>query len=1347
MAGNIATKLFKGGMNKDVDISIIGEDTYSHAENFKLIANSDSNSFILENAEGNKAFIDLTTISGVEDEHRIVGYCFINPHLVIFMSENTDTRTIDPAKESIIVDVYIDKDKYQSGKVIYTDTTGDRLDFNAAFPISAVGTYETDDIIKVYWTDGYNPVRFMNIVDPDIQDNPVGNFELLPPFVYDTTSSGRVSFIEFVGGSLTCSVIQYAYQYYNKNGQSTVISAVSPTIAVIPGDDSPQQVRYLSGGELNEESGKGIKVTIPIAQGIVYDGVRLIALDYDTYNDLPNIRITREIDLNKDDYASAPGTLSVIDTGSTINEYTYDEFLILSRKNIVAKTLDIKDNRLFLGNIREEIFDVTFDARAYRFNTSRNAEIYMATDTAYASPTVVTNANWSSVSETHDCINPYNDPAKEESEIFVLQNDGATYGAEGPNVEIKLVTTDTPSGGTGSNYSVFYIHMGDVVNVNNPNDLVEARNFKRQEIYRLGITFQNERGVDSPVKWSCDLKMPNQYDYDGTHYTSDYKLFNTIGGYPYFRRLGIEVTLKSALPAGATSWQVVMVPRGTSDRSIVATGMVQTPRSTGGGIRLEHYAEPTTVEDYFVLNSGTDSFISLTSPELQYNKKLNKQNDDFINIVGLYSYTKLTDHTIYDKVLQSKLKSITVSNVTSIDSSTKINVEELLFTPYSTNWTQDYVIGPYEYRNYVSINNATDTAAHQGYGGSKLNIYSEDIFTSITATQNDYVIMASYRRGVTSNLFGGNSYYDRQYNEYIGISDLCFSASSVTTYEGDTVIEWYDYMNSFIHEDASINASASSIIFPTETSIVTGLSLDKPWYKVFDNLSAQLMQEIAGSYSGTIGGNAVTYIQDKDLYTYNSVYSKWYGGKYFLPKLINSNDNTVFNNRIISSELKTVGELEDSMSIFKTNNYLDLDGSKGSLNKIVNFKNQLYFWQDTGFGIASVNSRSLITDNNPGALALGTGGILNRYDYIEDNIGSTNEQGIVPSLTSLYWVDNNKNEIYNYNGKSNSLSKLKGLQTWIRENGQLGHVIGVYDKKYNDVIFTMSFARVAEVVDTSGSNAVGFEFNDNTDLVTTNSYVVKVYAEYDSDVRLPRTNVMSYSSGPGYWVLEEEVLGKLGTDFYITIENDPTYTYTVNYNESLNVFTSFASFTPYQYLSLNKTYLTSNNKYGLFIHNDVDAPRSSYYAVTYPSVVTVPFNKDFAYTKTFDTLKWVSESVDANGVNQFKDTINVIEIWNDYQYTGNKVTYYQGDDAPVGTTYNPLPITRRERTWSTSIPRSIVDENVSNNLNIFTNVNETQLYKERIRNKYMMVKLTYNNTDGNTFSMPFLSTIYRKSYR
>lgn len=56
------------------------------------------------------------------------------------------------------------------------------------------------------------------------------------------------------------------------------------------------------------------------------------------------------------------------------------------------------------------------------------------------------------------------------------------------------------------------------------------------------------------------------------------------------------------------------------------------------------------------------------------------------------------------------------------------------------------------------------------------------------------------------------------------------------------------------------------------------------------------------------------------------------------------------------------------------------------------FKNNLVFWQTDAFGTVAVNERSIITDNNPGALTLGTGGILDRYDYFTTMNGESPNQ-------------------------------------------------------------------------------------------------------------------------------------------------------------------------------------------------------------------------------------------------------------------------------------------------------------------------------------------------------------------
>ena len=72
-------------MNKDTDFSLIKENQYFDARNFKLVANEDSNGFVLENAEGNVEWMDSSDISGISDTYYIVGSCYIQPYLVLLL--------------------------------------------------------------------------------------------------------------------------------------------------------------------------------------------------------------------------------------------------------------------------------------------------------------------------------------------------------------------------------------------------------------------------------------------------------------------------------------------------------------------------------------------------------------------------------------------------------------------------------------------------------------------------------------------------------------------------------------------------------------------------------------------------------------------------------------------------------------------------------------------------------------------------------------------------------------------------------------------------------------------------------------------------------------------------------------------------------------------------------------------------------------------------------------------------------------------------------------------------------------------------------------------------------------
>lgn len=197
--------------------------------------------------------------------------------------------------------------------------------------------------------------------------------------------------------------------------------------------------------------------------------------------------------------------------------------------------------------------------------------------------------------------------------------------------------------------------------------------------------------------------------------------------------------------------------------------------------------------------------------------------------------------------------------------------------------------------------------------------------------------------------------------------------------------------------------------------------------------------------------------QELPLNAYNDAYSAQEYNKVFVTEGAYDIANQKIGNRIMASEVKSTGELTDSFQDFKVANYIDVDGQYGPITNLVKYNGRLYYLQSTAFGTVSVNERSLITDNNNAQLLLGTGDVLQRYDYISTFNGSKelNDPSIVVSPSSLYWYDSNKKSIQVFNqGGLNSLSKVKNVQSYFDK--QVGNklVHSGYDMKYNEVWFS-----------------------------------------------------------------------------------------------------------------------------------------------------------------------------------------------------------------------------------------------------------------------------------------------------
>lgn len=304
--------------------------------------------------------------------------------------------------------------------------------------------------------------------------------------------------------------------------------------------------------------------------------------------------------------------------------------------------------------------------------------------------------------------------------------------------------------------------------------------------------------------------------------------------------------------------------------------------------------------------------------------------------------------------------------------------------------------------------------------------------------------------------YGGNDEATLKNNIYYSYGDYhTVNDTSCVVFNGDTFIEPFEYisMHKQYYSPAANTVPSHMIAYsiPVETSINLAYTHGDEFSRIYNQASkpTNIQVEPASVYN--------VYAQDKPLYSYNSVYSTNTTAKLFAPK--EDEDSNTYKNldyRVYFSNLKTNGEYIDNWLKYQPANYLDVDSKHGEITHLRTFQDKLLFWQSQATGLLSVNERAQITDDSNLPLILGTGGILDRYDYLDGTAGMKKEEYCdAISSSTLYWYDSKNNEIKSYSGGNGitPLTKVLGVQNIINAFGNSNEIPWMfYDKKYNEVV-------------------------------------------------------------------------------------------------------------------------------------------------------------------------------------------------------------------------------------------------------------------------------------------------------
>lgn len=212
------------GMNQDVINPNINSKQAYEIKNFRLNATANSNAIELTTEKGTMR-VPVEDMNGnpfsvpmfEENYYTVIGHCVVNEHLVIFMKGNGDN--LDRVMHFVL------SERENGTPFFYEDDFGSylgNLNFDTNHKIEAIPCYESEDVIKVYWIDGINYPRVINLKhNYGYTNDPDDALDYDPFSFYQEISSGSYNTIDvlktYVGGLFYAGVVQYAFSFYNRN--------------------------------------------------------------------------------------------------------------------------------------------------------------------------------------------------------------------------------------------------------------------------------------------------------------------------------------------------------------------------------------------------------------------------------------------------------------------------------------------------------------------------------------------------------------------------------------------------------------------------------------------------------------------------------------------------------------------------------------------------------------------------------------------------------------------------------------------------------------------------------------------------------------------------------------------------------------------------------------------------------------------------------------------------------------------------------------------------------------------------------------------------------------------------
>lgn len=371
------------GMLRDAAASKFTPEYAYENQNLRVIATDDNTSYGLTNEKGNVASaITLDGISISSIPGTPVGQEVLNDTLVLFTTGTDGDRLVTINAPGAGTSVAISATGGAPATINYNSGIGDSifrfniddygglsgitlfsgsLGFDSGSPIESIGIYENEELQKVYWTDGKNPPRVINIKASDEtrynwNKNSFDFVRKLGLNINVSITKNQISFGRFAPGTL-----QYCFTYFDLYGAQTNIFYTSPLYYTSYSD---------RGAAPDDTVSNSFEISIPQGQyDSTFDYLRIYSILRTSVDTTPQVRKVVDIPIK-----GRTDGITYIDTGVDGETVDPRDLFYVGGELVRVGTMDHKDNTLFMGDItmlREPIeSDIKSAARGLNISTT-----------------------------------------------------------------------------------------------------------------------------------------------------------------------------------------------------------------------------------------------------------------------------------------------------------------------------------------------------------------------------------------------------------------------------------------------------------------------------------------------------------------------------------------------------------------------------------------------------------------------------------------------------------------------------------------------------------------------------------------------------------------------------------------------------------------------------------------------------------------------------------------------------------------------------------------------------------------------------------------------------------------